>query len=238
MPYNVFMPPRTHSENTSITYKWSGGRNRPGKVIKCASCKVDRWIPLENILRSKMCFNCRTIDNILCAHCGKKFHPNNRKVHYCSKACVNQARAGKQLVKPDSVICPKCGKSFLTLRRRPHRFCSSQCWNEFNKKEGPDNPLYIDGRSKQNKDYERLSLSTWRKLSTQIRKRDDHRCFICHALEKKLHVHHIRPYHSGGSDSQENLVTLCQSCHKKIKRNMKMRSFLKSEVKRLYYSTK
>jgi len=32
----------------------------------------------------------------------------------------------------------------------------------------------------------------------------------------ELHAHHIVPLSDGGSDNQENLVTLCKECHKAV----------------------
>lgn len=51
-----------------------------------------------------------------------------------------------------------------------------------------------------------------------IIKRDQYRCKICGRrpddyTDIELHVHHIRPWKKGGLTEDENLVTLCDTCH-------------------------
>lgn len=56
------------------------------------------------------------------------------------------------------------------------------------------------------------------RISDRVRrfvyKRDNHRCVECGATEN-LSLDHIYPYSRGGSDSHENLRTLCRSCNSK-----------------------
>jgi HNH endonuclease len=56
------------------------------------------------------------------------------------------------------------------------------------------------------------------KLRMKILKRDQYRCRICGRrpadyTDVELHVHHIRPWGNGGLTEEQNLVTLCHSCH-------------------------
>ncbi|WP_242695431.1 HNH endonuclease [Halomontanus rarus] len=45
----------------------------------------------------------------------------------------------------------------------------------------------------------------------------DSHCFICsEGNDCKLQKHHIVPRRYGGSDSEENLVTLCANCHRAV----------------------
>lgn len=53
----------------------------------------------------------------------------------------------------------------------------------------------------------------------RILKRDGFRCRICGRrpadyTDVELHVHHIRPFGEGGLTEDENLITLCHTCHK------------------------
>jgi len=58
-------------------------------------------------------------------------------------------------------------------------------------------------------------------LRQSVVERDDHECQECGVsltLDEydegpTAHVHHIVPKSEGGSDAEENLVTLCPSCH-------------------------
>ena len=53
----------------------------------------------------------------------------------------------------------------------------------------------------------------------RIFKRDNFRCKICGRspndfVDVELHVHHIRPWGRGGLTKDDNLITICQTCHK------------------------
>lgn len=46
--------------------------------------------------------------------------------------------------------------------------------------------------------------------------RDSYTCQICGAKNTRLEVHHIVYRSKGGTNDEDNLITLCESCHKKI----------------------
>lgn len=52
----------------------------------------------------------------------------------------------------------------------------------------------------------------------KVLNRDNHECQYCHGKHKdnKLEVHHIIWRSQGGSDEENNLITLCHTCHKKV----------------------
>lgn len=57
------------------------------------------------------------------------------------------------------------------------------------------------------------------KLRMAILKRDDYRCRVCGRRPEKhvdieLHVHHIRPAGQRGATHEDNLITLCDTCHR------------------------
>ncbi|ARU63911.1 hypothetical protein CBW65_13955 [Tumebacillus avium] len=45
--------------------------------------------------------------------------------------------------------------------------------------------------------------------------RDDYACQICYN-DLDLEVHHIVPRQFGGSHNEDNLITLCSSCHRAV----------------------
>lgn len=49
-----------------------------------------------------------------------------------------------------------------------------------------------------------------------VMNRDSYTCQICGAKNTRLEVHHIVYRSKGGTDDEDNLITLCESCHKKI----------------------
>ncbi|WP_311923999.1 HNH endonuclease [Nocardia uniformis] len=58
-----------------------------------------------------------------------------------------------------------------------------------------------------------------RSLRMQVLKRDGYRCVVCGRKAKdhidiELHVHHLIPWRMDGPTTEENLVTLCGTCHK------------------------
>jgi hypothetical protein len=63
-----------------------------------------------------------------------------------------------------------------------------------------------------------LQRAPSKKHRMQILQRDGYRCRICGRrsadyVDVELHVHHIRPWGKGGLTEDENLVTLCHTCH-------------------------
>jgi len=58
----------------------------------------------------------------------------------------------------------------------------------------------------------RLESVSYEKLRQQILRRDNWRCQSCGAMSN-LEVHHKQFRSQRGQDSEENLITLCVSCH-------------------------
>lgn len=56
----------------------------------------------------------------------------------------------------------------------------------------------------------------WNEIRAEIIKRDRYTCYRCEMKAERmgdLSVHHIIPRAEGGSENQENLITLCHPCH-------------------------
>jgi len=58
----------------------------------------------------------------------------------------------------------------------------------------------------------RLDCEGYRELRMKILERDGWRCQQC-GRRSQLEVHHTYRRSRGGSDSQDNLITLCRTCH-------------------------
>lgn len=58
-------------------------------------------------------------------------------------------------------------------------------------------------------------ITSWKKIRSGVIRRDGGRCIECGTAlnSPEAHVHHLIPRAFGGSDSEDNLVTLCQACH-------------------------
>ena len=66
--------------------------------------------------------------------------------------------------------------------------------------------------------YQRGTLAGWENLKAYAKWRDGYKCRACGKSPKadssvKLEVHHIRRRADGGSDTPDNVVTLCHDCH-------------------------
>jgi 5-methylcytosine-specific restriction endonuclease McrA len=58
----------------------------------------------------------------------------------------------------------------------------------------------------------RLDRASYENLRQQILRRDSWRCQSCGTMSN-LEVHHKQFRSQSGHDSEENLITLCTSCH-------------------------
>jgi 5-methylcytosine-specific restriction endonuclease McrA len=63
----------------------------------------------------------------------------------------------------------------------------------------------------------RLDSESYRQLCRQVLKRDGWRCQACGAMVN-LEVHHKQHRSQSGDDSEQNLVTLCTTCHASVHR--------------------
>ena len=57
--------------------------------------------------------------------------------------------------------------------------------------------------------------------------RDNHKCKLCEKNKGVLEVHHMLKVSDGGTNNPENLVTLCEKCHKKVHKDLKIATKLK-----------
>jgi hypothetical protein len=63
-----------------------------------------------------------------------------------------------------------------------------------------------------------LQRAPARTVRMNVLKRDGYRCRVCgrrpaEYVDVELHVHHIRPWGDGGATIEDNLMTLCGTCH-------------------------
>lgn len=68
-------------------------------------------------------------------------------------------------------------------------------------------------------------------LKQEVRERDGFRCQACGATGVPLHVHHRKLRSQGGTEQMENLVSVCDECHRFIHDNVawsKERGFILS----------
>jgi len=65
------------------------------------------------------------------------------------------------------------------------------------------------------KERAHYTSKNWRAKRERILVRDSFRCASCGVIAtgQAAHVDHVRPLEEGGTDADENLQTLCASCH-------------------------
>ena len=78
-------------------------------------------------------------------------------------------------------------------------------------------------------EYQQGDAMGFYNVKAAVLSRDNYTCQICGAQHTQLQVHHIRFRSQGGSNSMENLTTLCKDCHEKIhKKELKFNKKIKS----------
>lgn len=61
----------------------------------------------------------------------------------------------------------------------------------------------------------RLDADSYDAVRQQVLRRDDWRCQSCGAMSN-LEVHHQEFRSHLGADSEDNLITLCSACHRRV----------------------
>jgi len=83
--------------------------------------------------------------------------------------------------------------------------------------------------------YQKGRLYGFANMKAYILSRDNYTCQYCKGKSKdsRLHVHHIVFRSNGGSDNEDNLITLCETCHKKLHKDeitLKLKGKRKSQL--------
>jgi 5-methylcytosine-specific restriction endonuclease McrA len=64
----------------------------------------------------------------------------------------------------------------------------------------------------------RLDAEAYQQLCRQVLQRDGWRCQGCGAMQQ-LQIHHKEFRSHSGHDAEDNLITLCDPCHKRVHTN-------------------
>lgn len=118
---------------------------------------------------------------------------------------ANSERLAKSgLFQSPSFICRVCKtkKNCKPYEVHIKKYCSKRC-------------MYI-GISKPQKHRRHFTTNIWYEIRATILKRDNYTCQECGATNIKLAIHHIIPHGKGGSDTLDNLISVCLSCHRQI----------------------
>jgi len=65
-------------------------------------------------------------------------------------------------------------------------------------------------------EYQEGNQKDFYNTKAYVLNRDNYECFKCKTKNVKLNVHHIILKSGGGTDTPDNLITLCKKCHEKL----------------------
>jgi len=177
-----------------------------------------------------------------CDFCGSEMEKTNYKIetyehNFCGSDCrsnwLSENHSGREHTQYERIEteCEWCGDK---LSREPSHaektdmaFCGHKCYGEWRSenKTGENNATFKGGAV-------RYYGPNWREQRRRARERDNHECRACGMSQeacleeygRKLDVHHITPFREfvdedGNADYEaandiDNLISLCQSCHK------------------------
>ena len=86
----------------------------------------------------------------------------------------------------------------------------------------------------QGEQYQHGALAGWENLKAYAKWRDGYKCRVCGKSGKdvRLEVHHVRRRADGGSDTPDNVVTLCHECHEKHHQGKSVLKFRRPPVRK------
>lgn len=138
----------------------------------------------------------------------------------CSSYCSSLRSI---LIKNNGIYiqCDYCSKALYvskgSINKKKYHFCNSDCDRNYRK--------YVTniGNIKLRKTGKKYYGENWRKIAREVRHRDGNKCCDCGVDEftygKKMSVHHKIPFvyfdTYQSANKKDNLVSLCESCHRK-----------------------
>lgn len=215
-------------------------------TYKCAECSNEVIRKKPNLTRNVFCnYSCKgkylgkmprtkprekgdgRISKI-CNNCGKDYSVVASRINskFCSLKCKGETNAKHSPhCQPNRVLikCSYCEKehertmSDIELRN----FCSMSCMGKYYKEyklfTGENNGAWNGGKVT-------YRGKNWQEQRQKAKERDEYTCTKCgikeEELEQSLSVHHIIPFqyfkNYQEANDLENLVCVCESCHRKI----------------------
>lgn len=173
----------------------------------------------------------KTVYEMACKICREKFWANNKRQKFCSRDCMGIAQStGKTkrgVAEREVRECPFCGEEFPCRIKSTQKYCNRRCFDRHHSERmsGEGNPSYINGGSREKASYRG---DDWNQIRQRIYERDNYTCQECgekciskdRATPSNSHLiiqcHHITPYETPNDNVDENLITLCVSCHASI----------------------
>jgi len=181
------------------------------KDAKCCSktcANLSRWgaTDFDGKITKKICTNCGNEFEV------RRSEEKRRQRKCCSPECANAKKSATHKNKIVSSSQKAKQREAMLGREltKEHRAAIGRGVA------GKNNSHWIDGRSQQKEGAADYNFEFTSTLRTTIKKRDGYKCKKCNedGTSFKLFVHHIDM--DKHNNSEENLVTVCGSCHGKI----------------------
>lgn len=222
---------------TDCKYK---GQNKT-ILINCSWCDKEIVVCNFELNRSnnhfcdKKCqglFKRNKID-IKCSNCNNdlKTYPsriNSQNNCFCNSKCMGEWMSknllGENNPKYNSIktTCCYCSNEIVVKNNQfimyNSHFCDKICYGKWQVKNrtAESNFNWRGGKS-----FEKYPVSFNNDVKNKIKERDGYKCQICGKIKgSDLHIHHIDYIKENTYD--ENLITLCNSCHSKTNGNRKI----------------
>lgn len=163
---------------------------------------------------------------VVCDYCGERLRRKPSEVYdtnFCNDEHMYAYQQGENHHNYNSVKteCVECGHSLE--RNESHvgeigAFCDYDCYGKWlsRNRTGQDSAAWRGGISHTDALRKCFSNRSWNKIAEEARDNADRTCEMCGSTSegKRLDVHHIVPIVSGGSNHQDNLLALCDACHR------------------------
>jgi len=170
-----------------------------------------------------------------CEFCGDEYEriPSEAEdSNYCSKECMYSDFPNRDFQHTGedhpmwngggvSKECVICGEDYVVnegVEQERRKTCSIECSAELHSRtqNGQDHPQWRGGVEMINAVRLLLGSDSWDNIAERARERDGRVCQMCgETSDGRRHpVHHIIPINVGGTHFEDNLMTLCPSCHK------------------------
>lgn len=173
-------------------------------VAECDVCKAE-FKTARSVVSAGLPLRCPEHKDFrhrpTCSVCGVVFYADRNTTHLCSQECILDWQRS-QLVETSCFCCgKKAERPSFTVIRGGRQFCSKRCnMRTFSR----ENPMRYGGE--------------WPKWVRRIKDRDKV-CQVCDSPES-LQVHHFKKLtefdNPNDSHHDENLVLLCESCHRHV----------------------
>lgn len=175
---------------------------------------------------------------VLCSYCGVErrtttYRSRNQTRHFCNQECRSewmseQPNGGWQKLGRQTTVhtCETCDEVYFRdiSHCQDSRWCSMKCQmqglaDEYNLG-GQGHWNWRGGTSLYHAIRANLQKRGWGSIADDIRELKDHTCEWCGdnggQQNRALSVHHIVPVLAGGVNHPDNLMVLCDKCHRRM----------------------